>query len=191
MPPGRVELPRPCGQRILSPSRLPVPPQGPRASSEAPNHPTRLARGATPSIHPARDARSCATPCAGRRPIRAACAKPKRIDPSPDASLTQRPAQGRCFGPSAGGSTQAQRSVDGPQAGEGRADHSRGRAAVNRRRGGTCADRLVGRPCGRAPALPPAGYASRTSSILWRFFSNVRASERRCSSNHRSPSMKV
>lgn len=28
VPPGRLELPRPCGQQILSLSRLPIPPQG-------------------------------------------------------------------------------------------------------------------------------------------------------------------
>ncbi len=26
--PGRIELPRPCGHWILSPARLPIPPQG-------------------------------------------------------------------------------------------------------------------------------------------------------------------
>src|SRR5688572_9413914 len=29
VPPGRLELPRPCGHWILSPTRLPVPPQRP------------------------------------------------------------------------------------------------------------------------------------------------------------------
>ena len=29
VPPGRLELPRPCGQQILSLPRLPIPPQGP------------------------------------------------------------------------------------------------------------------------------------------------------------------
>ena len=28
VPPGRLELPRPCGQQILSLPRLPIPPQG-------------------------------------------------------------------------------------------------------------------------------------------------------------------
>ncbi len=30
VPPGRLELPRPCGQQILSLPRLPIPPQGHR-----------------------------------------------------------------------------------------------------------------------------------------------------------------
>lgn len=32
VPMGRLELPRPCDQRILSPQRLPIPPHGQRTT---------------------------------------------------------------------------------------------------------------------------------------------------------------
>jgi hypothetical protein len=35
VPPGRLELPRPCEQQILSLPRLPVPPQGPATRRRA------------------------------------------------------------------------------------------------------------------------------------------------------------
>ena len=34
VPPGRLELPRPCGQQILSLPRLPIPPQGLRKTKD-------------------------------------------------------------------------------------------------------------------------------------------------------------